>query len=371
MEQLFEQMKQLNAEQGKIRYRITRNGIKILTSDRQTFDTVHNYCKETKLYGFTHTPKEDRFVRFVMHGLSPIDEDTILNEFKRHKIQPEKVKLLCVNKTYPDEATYVVYFKNSQKIALKDLQRIGLFNLVPRFEYFHNKDTRNYVQCSNCQQLSHGTANCFNPPVCVRCAGPHKSSKCDLLPPPKMDDDNNPIPTEKYPKIEVDKLFCALCKKQGHSAAYRNCEVKIKYQKDLENLKKARNSAKPSYRIAQRDFPEMITEASYETPLTNQVFANQSYSQAAQGASSHAPAQRAQTLIKAQRADQQKPAQRANQQKPAQRAPSNLLSPDECLQLFDYFTTELQRCSTPMEQIKLIAKLSFEQVHKYSLVNSP
>lgn len=202
---LIEHLKPLNLPADKLKYKLGRKHIRVYTSDTTTHNAVCEKIRETKLPGFTHTPKDERFTRICLYGLYPMNTTLISEEMKKYKAEPNKVRLMYQNADHPDEAIYVLYYMKKHGITAEKLNQItGLFNLTTKFRNYSNKATK-FTQCSNCQSLGHGTQNCFKTPVCVRCAEPHKSSECPLIP-TAMEDGNNSGVKATRPKIEEDKL---------------------------------------------------------------------------------------------------------------------------------------------------------------------
>lgn len=271
--------------------KITADAIKLFTSDETTHTATKKFCADNNLTGFTYTPKQDRYVKFCMYGLweMPIDEVTAELNFK--SISPVLIKQLTLkDKRYDGEAIYSLYFKRSQNVRLADLRNItGLFNVVTRFQFYKNKN-KDPTQCSNCQQFGHGTQNCFRPAACVRCAGPHLSINCPLL----------PIDEDVERKIPDEKVKCVLCGEK-HTANYRQCEARLKFKE--KNLNK---TAPPLSQPVSRTTTTRIIN---RRPALTQPSNRMSYAQA----------------VKVDCGRQ-------------------LLSSAECLEIYDLFVSELLKC---------------------------
>lgn len=185
----------------KTRVRITQEGAKIYTDDDVTHATVMKLCSENKWHGFSYTPKKDRFVKFCLYGLWQMPVEALLEELKSKQIPPTQIRQMTIKKKrFEEEAIYILYYKRSQNIRMDNLRSVvGLFNVVVRFKYYKNLSGQP-TQCSNCQMFGHGGQNCFNPSVCIRCAGSHVSKSCPLI--KDLVDISNPeekiiVPTEK------------------------------------------------------------------------------------------------------------------------------------------------------------------------------
>lgn len=347
---LIEHLRPLNIAAEKFKYKIARKGISIYTADLDTYNAICSQIKTVKVPGYTHTPKEERFTRFCLYGLYPMDTELLLPELKKHLIEPDKIRKMYENPNYPDEAIYMLYFKKKQNMTIEKLDQItGLFSLTTKFKSYRSK-MANFTQCSNCQSLGHGTQNCFKAAVCVRCAEFHKSTECPLI---AKDMDGIEVTTTENgvvvaedknkpkvkPKIAEEQLKCALCGQKGHSAAWSKCKVKLDYQ---DNLKFIRNHQAPRRRKIRQNFvpksdffPDTLKPSNIHPLQTSYHI----YKQAPTGTpQSNAWHQRSQN--------------------------SQLLSVDECLNLIDYFTNELLKCTTVAEQVNAIARLSLHVVQK-------
>lgn len=327
-----------------LKYKLTSNGIKIFTPDNATFVAVSKHCVDKKLAGFSHVLKENRHVRFCLYGLWSMDISELANELKAKNIEPVKINQLTLkeaNKRYTDQAIYLVYFKKSQNVKLDNLRQItGLFNVVVSWKYY-KPSQRGPTQCSRCQQLGHGTENCFKPAVCVRCAGAHESKQC-----PHIIAAVTGQPAAR-PRIPEDKVKCALCGKSGHTAASRDCEAKAEYQAEQQRVR-ARQAPQRRRQVlprfdSRREFPAPAPRAGIHPLATSYHI--------------YRPAPEAPT------SSQWRPSM------PSNNGSMRLLSSGECMKLFDYFTTELLQCTTVEQQIRAVAKLAFEQVQKYSNVS--
>lgn len=324
----------------ELKYKITKNGIRIFSPNTDTFKLVNQFCKDNELQGFTHTPKEEQHVKVCLYGLWSMDTELIKAEISKSDVVPVQVKQLTLKEPrYIDQAIYLVYFQRKQNINIHKLRSItGLFNVVVDWKYYKNK-SREPTQCSNCQQLGHGANNCFKPPVCVRCSGFHESKKCPFLPEPK-DSDSTMTGTKLKPKIDDALVKCALCSKSGHTASFRDCPERQKYKETQQLINNRQGIPKPARRpqlpnmSSRNEFPRMSTVNRHPLSTSYHIY-------------------------------QEAPSLPTNSNwRPTART-QNLLSPDECMDIFDIFTSELLKCNTIEEQIRTIARLSFEQVSKY------
>lgn len=309
-----------------VRMKASQSGVKILAAKDEDYKIIKKFCEEQKLSGYTHSLKSEQQIKFCLYGLWEMPCDEVLNELKLKSIQPVQLRQLSLKKKrYSDQAIYLVYFNRSQAVKLNDLKKVtGLFNMVVEWKHY-KRYSNEPTQCSRCQQFGHGASNCFKQPKCVRCAGDHLSKDCDLL--PKIDANSTPA-TNFKPKIPEDKVKCALCDGQ-HTANYRQCEERSKFKK------------------LQRTLQDRGQHRSKRQPLPRDFLGHQNF-----------PTSQKATIPPFVPA----PQPRINAWAPPT---SRLLTTDECMDIFNLFTTELLKCRTIEDQIRTIAKLSFDQVSKY------
>lgn len=337
-------------DNNELKYKIIQNGIKIFSPNIETFKLVNDFCKDNNLHGFSHTPKDEQHVKVCLYGLWKMDSELIKNELSKSDVHPIQVKQLTLKEPrYKDQAIYLVYFQRKQNINMQKLRSItGLFNVVVDWKYYKNK-SREPTQCSNCQQLGHGAMNCFKPPICVRCSGLHESKSCPFLPQPKEETEESTstagLKPKPKPKIDDALVKCALCKQSGHTASFRGCSVRLKYketQRVINNRQGQQRSVRrpqiPNF-TSRNEFPSMASANRHPLSTSYHIY-------------------------------QQAPPQPAHSNWRPPTRDQNLLTPDECMNIFDIFTTELLKCNTIEEQIRTIARLSFEQVSKYLNRNS-
>lgn len=340
MAQLAECLRPLNLNTDKMQYRITSFGIKIMTYDTKTYDQVMKHVKSenSSLKGFSHAPRDEKMIRICLYGLYAMDTDLLDTELKKNGFQTQKIRKMYENPKNPDETIYLLYFYKKQQVTVEKLNSItGLFHLRTKFKYYRSNTTK-FTQCSNCQSLGHGTSHCFKAPICVRCAKSHRSADCDLIE-KLMDGVHNP----PKPQISVDKLKCALCDKQGHSAAWSQCEVKLAYQQKLTTARMKSSTAPRQHREAklfqQSDFPAMKSSKVHPLQTTYHQYRE-------------APA--------------------ASQRPWIPEIETNLMSLRQCHDMINFFTAELLKCTTVQEQIATITRLSLHAAEKaMSKLNQP
>ena len=342
-----------------INYKITQTGVKIFTSNTTAFNIVKKHCEENNMQGYTHTAADERFVKVCLYGLWSMDTGIIMNELKTVGLEPVEIKQLTISKPrYTEQAIYLLYFQRKQHITLDQLKAVrGLFNVIIDWRYYKNR-SKQPTQCEVCLQFGHGKSNCFGKSaVCFRCAGPHSGSHCPFLVPANKENEK--------PRIDDNLVKCALCKTKGHTATDRNCESRRKYNELQHSLKtrfQSQSQASTQHGVkinSRREFPASLHAPPSHPPSTS----SRAFIPAPPPTHSAWSNSLETETIKKGLTNQPQINDRPYYYQPHRS--EDLLTTSECMELFDYFITELLKCRNKIEQIKTIARLSLEQISKY------
>ena len=102
--------------------------------------------------------------------------------------------------------------------------------IIHRVVRWEKLKKRGSIQFKKFQRLSHVASNCRLDYRCVKCSENHQSGECKVPKPVDVSDRN--------------QLFSVTCKKFGHPALYRGCEVYIQFkrraQEKIQPLKESR-----------------------------------------------------------------------------------------------------------------------------------
>lgn len=191
--------------------------------------TIENYVRvkvhlqKTNTRFFTFTPKAAKTKSFLLKGLSADTkvEDIIydLQKYENDNLKIIKVSNFTTAKSIKEGYKLPIFIVQiSSESNVKNLKSVsGLLYRRVRWEAIRKVEI---PQCRNCQSFFHSAANCFLERRCVKCDKSHDPGKCSIL--------NTSIE-------ERNKLFCVLCKKYGHPASYRGCEMYKKLQEKLKD----------------------------------------------------------------------------------------------------------------------------------------
>lgn len=124
----------------------------------------------------------------------------------------------CIRMKGRGDLSYSYLISTSKETNIGDIKKIqSIDHLRVKWEIYRKKKT--YAMCHRCQRFGHGSTNCNLQPRCVKCAGPHFTSNCQVK------------------KTEETKAQCCNCNGE-HPANYSKCPTLETYVD--EKLKKSR-----------------------------------------------------------------------------------------------------------------------------------
>ena len=167
--------------QGKINLKCKPNKTIIFTENYEDYAVVEKEILESALEYHTYTKEKDKVLKLVLKGLpTKVSINFIKEELKSNNIQAVEVKqMIKKSQENGGEETKIPVFivtfpPNTQIKNVVQVRR--LCYCVIRWEKF--KNTRNVIQCYNCQAFGHISNNCHKKPKCMKCAGDHNSRDC-------------------------------------------------------------------------------------------------------------------------------------------------------------------------------------------------
>lgn len=202
-----------------------RNKKSLFMNNLKDYARVKTYLEKSTAKFFTFTPKSEKTKTYLLKGLSGDTQiEDILHEL--NKYQEDDLKFIKVSqfttkkskeKGYLLPMFLVQISSNSSINKLKQIKTL-LYHCI-RWEQLKHPEI---PQCRNCQGFFHSASNCYLPPKCVKCDKQHERGKCSI---------------DKVSADERDKLYCVLCKKHGHPASYKGCDIYRSLQTKLRNKK--------------------------------------------------------------------------------------------------------------------------------------
>ncbi|GBN25885.1 hypothetical protein AVEN_112606-1 [Araneus ventricosus] len=203
-ENFHEVLKKINAEWGQVESKLGGLYIKLFVKDELEHRKLTKYLKMSDLEYFTMTPRSERPIKVVIRGISPETPADYVKKslIEEYKFEIEKVAQLTKFKTKRPLPIYQITLKNNE--ANKGIWNSNTLMLV-KVTVCKFERKSGTIQCFNCNQWHHSAAGCGYKPRCIKCGGPHAKDQC----------------TEQ-PK---DVPICINCKKEGHVASYKGCEM--------------------------------------------------------------------------------------------------------------------------------------------------
>ncbi|GBM55644.1 hypothetical protein AVEN_125427-1 [Araneus ventricosus] len=173
--------------------------IKLFVQNEQQHRDLTKYLKSNELEYFTMMPRSERPIKVVIRDIPPETPIEYVNEYN---FEIEKVAQLKQFKTKRPLPIHQITLKNNAKN--KGIWKIDdLMFLKISFKKFERKTGS--IKCFNCNLWHHSAAGCGYKPRCIKCEGPHAKNECI--------EQIKDIPT------------CINCKKEGHVASYKGCEM--------------------------------------------------------------------------------------------------------------------------------------------------
>lgn len=303
--------------------KVTSIGVIFFVNTQKDYESLLTELKSTKTEFFTYAMEKDRTTRFVLFGLPDIDNNIIENDLKSHDLIPVKiVKVLPKNKRRADDAIYFITFRKNEVSLAKIRECRYIHHTVCKWETA-NEDKRGPTQCQKCYMYGHGTSNCHMSPRCVHCGLDHS----DLMSP------ECPI------KADTEKFKCANCQ-NNHAANSVICPKREQYIEIKQQLN-ARNFANRKGNFVNNRF-DLIYE--YFPPL---------------------PQPRTQiheTLIA-------QPHTHVNHQDTFNHSnpninpyDRNLFSTTELFQIFNTIISDLSKCETREQQIRVVTEIALKYI---------
>ena len=176
------------------------------TTTSKDFKLVVDVLKRHNNSFYTHQLPEEKT---TIVGLPEQDTEYIETVLAEVNIAPCVIKKLELKKKlYADQCMYFLHFPRGS-ITLSELKQVrAVDHHRVYFEYYSNK--YGPMQCTTCQRYGHGSANCYLPPVCVKCADKYISKTCPL----------SQTTTCPDGKIAPAKLKCTNCSEHHAAPAW-------------------------------------------------------------------------------------------------------------------------------------------------------
>jgi hypothetical protein len=135
----------------------------------------------------------------VLLGLPDMPINEIQESLAERGIIPDDIKPTNIrSKKLLEHNNYILYFAKGTMTTgkLRDIKAIN--NVIVRWAYYDAK-RNGPTQCRRCQEWGHGSSHCYIAAACVKCAGQHETSACNLA----STVDGAPRPATNIPKAPM------------------------------------------------------------------------------------------------------------------------------------------------------------------------
>ena len=307
-------------------------GRKILTKSSEDKTKVIDELKKKNVIFYTHPEYDSKSFKVVLSGLPAFDCTVIEQSIKEQKIVPTKITMF---NTKSEHKLYLLHF-DASKVNKKTLETVK-YVCHHKVKWLPYKPKRNSLtQCLRCLMYGHGIKSCNRYTVCMLCAGPHLTNTCTTH---NTNDTNT--------NIEFKCFNCASAKlPHSHKANDVKCPFREKYDEARKNARTKTITKQSSQTNTSR-----TTAAPQPTPPHGQSYAD-SVRASTSSQNTHSQA-RSHTNTRSTNTST-----RTNPNDNFNAAPgSNIWTFEECANILFSSIDKLQRCSTKLDQLKVIADL--------------
>lgn len=297
-------------------YKRTSIGTKVFPPNNEKSDLCKKLLIDGKIEFHSFNSKENRLYTTFLYGLPKISTVDIVNELKNYNLIPSSVVEINTKFSTNNNAVYKVQFtrKSFNPSSLKNVKTIT--NIIITWKKHKPKNNKTPTQCWNCLMFGHGGEHCNRRPACMICANQHHTNECPFT------------TNDKRPAV----FSCFNCKKHGkerfdHSANDVNCPLRSLY---LETRERA--TTKNSQRFGKHQLNNNFQYNTADFPAVNNQTNNNNtnYSYRPNMSVSY-----------------------ANQLK----SNNDLFTVDELFNIFTAAMEDLQRCSSKVQQIKIVMSM--------------
>lgn len=289
-------------------------GTKIFLDTNDDRMLVEQSLVEKNIEFFSHPTTDQKTFKTVLRGLPELPTDNIIACLKdNNNISAQKVTMFKTNST---NKIYLIEF-NKNDINKADLSRIKVvYNHIVHWEPYR-KTKRGPTQCRKCGMYGHGMSHCHRITTCLYCGDKHDTSKCPL----SAVNNKNANPIYKCANCVGNQLA------HNHRSDDPDCPSRKKY---LDSRTSSRTKPRPHIQIQSR-FTQQQQPQQQQQLQQQQSFAFKSTADAVKFGMGTNPINNNNN--------------------------NNLWSFAEVSQILFDSITELEKCKTKFDQLRVIASL--------------
>lgn len=300
--------------------------------------------KEKKFNFFTHPDDNNKIYKVILSGLPQVDTELIKKSLTEQNLTPTKITMF--NTKSPNKL-YLLHF-NANEVNKKTLEPI---------KYVHHhviawlpfKPKRNGpTQCLKCLMYGHGISSCNRYTVCMLCAGEHLASACPTH------NSTNTITKLTYTCFNCKDANLA----HNHKANAADCPFRAKYEQARNNARSKtatnnRSNANAQHFVPAPQPPQLQSSFADNFRTPAQSSSRTHYNAAPSTSTSNHTHSQARTNTNTRFTNTSSHAF-AND---SSNVNNNIWTFEECSNILFDSIERLQRCTTKLDQLKVIADL--------------
>lgn len=225
---------------------LAENEVKIQLKNSEKYLSVIKELKNKNTSFHTYQMKQDKNYKVVLRNMHPsvnIDElKNAIEEYDHKVINITNIRKFDTKSPLPLFFVEIEKKENNKLIFEVD----KLLNTIISFEPPRKK--RDIPQCQRCQNFNHTKKYCNKSPVCVKCAGNHLTTDCQV-------------------KGKIVNVKCANCD-GNHPASYKGCLVRKQLQQKLFPTLRKFEANRTSYNNINSDTGRIIATSVINPNLT-------------------------------------------------------------------------------------------------------
>lgn len=300
----------------KINYRkkIIGVGVKIFTDTAVDKKAIEDSLRTSKTGYYTHPEATNKIFKAVISGLPDIDTEEIKRNLETsHALKPQKI----IKMGKFDTKKYLVHF-NKDETNMAALNKISvIYNHIIKWIPYQYKN-RGPTQCYRCSMYGHGANFCHRRQICFLCSGDHDMTVCRM----KASQPNSPANTQTLYR-------CFNCANNGlphnHKASDKSCPFRVRYLEVKEKMRSLKTNERKNVIYREAPIPPPLTK-SYAATAASGTHPNSMHNTPAVNLA-------------------------------AQTSVNDLWSFEEVTEILFNSISELQKCSTKLDQLKVISTL--------------
>ena len=226
---------------------LRNNEVKISSTNIDQYNILIDFLNSKNTEYYTFKPKHLKGFKVILRNMH---YSTDLDEIKQELAELGHEVLHIQNMIHSHNKQPMSLFSLELKLKSNNNNIFSVNDLLHckvTFEKPHKKRTP--PQCTNCQKYGHTKNFCTKRPICVKCAGEHKTSDCMVT-------------------LNRDQIKCALCG-DNHTSNYRGCRIYKSLINKNQPVNKPTAFPNLSHKNKSTEVSDIIPGKSYANAVTS------------------------------------------------------------------------------------------------------